>query len=355
LFGTSFTKLPRLDGAGDAVSGGAITAPARARIHALALASPAGNERVGFVRNYLQERGLSGAAAEEWLARNLMRYAGEQSANEERMRQAAGSSDEGAKLFVASTLYEKRGLSMDTSLLVNYAIESTLAALKSKRVLAPGSIRRIGVIGPGLDFADKREGSDSYPLQTIQPFAVMDAAVAHGLAAANDVQVTGFDLNPAVLSHLRRLGSAYYRIQLPRDPRADWSTEAIAYWDRALLSIGAPEAAAPAGGIVIRKVRITREAAGRVVSADLNVVTQTRATGAFELIAATNILVYYDRFHQALALASIAHMLSTDGVFLSNTALPAQKPPTLEYLGRRSISYSASGGFGDDVFVYRKR
>ena len=89
------------------------------------------------------------------------------------MRQAAGSSDEGAKLFVASTLYEKRGLSMDTSLLVNYAIESTLVALKSKGVLSPGSIRRIGVIGPGLDFADKREGSDSYPLQTIQPFAVM--------------------------------------------------------------------------------------------------------------------------------------------------------------------------------------
>jgi len=42
-------------------------------------------------------------------------------------------------------------------------------------------------------------------------------------------------------------------------------------------------------------------------------------------------------------------------VFLSNTVLPAQKPAALEYLGRRSLAYSTSGSYGDDIVVYRRR
>jgi hypothetical protein len=51
----------------------------------------------------------------------------------------------------------------------------------------------------------------------------------------------------------------------------------------------------------------------------------------------------------------IARMMSAGGVFLSNTVLPAQRPVALEYLGRRSVSYSASGSYGDDVVAYRRK
>jgi hypothetical protein len=37
-------------------------------------------------------------------------------------------------------------------------------------------------VGPGLDFADKQEGYDFYPLQTIQPFAVIDSLRVRKLA-----------------------------------------------------------------------------------------------------------------------------------------------------------------------------
>jgi chemotaxis methyl-accepting protein methylase len=76
---------------------------------------------------------------------------------------------------------------------------------------------------------------------------------------------------------------------------------------------------------------------------------------AFDLVVATNILVYYDRFQQALAMTSIARMMRPGGVFLSNTVLPAQRPSALEYLGRRSVTYSASGGYGDDIVAYRRK
>ena len=36
----------------------------------------------------------------------------------------------------------------------------------------PQSVRRVAIVGPGLDFTDKAEGFDFYPQQTIQPFAL---------------------------------------------------------------------------------------------------------------------------------------------------------------------------------------
>jgi hypothetical protein len=48
-------------------------------------------------------------------------------------------------------------------------------------------------------------------------------------------------------------------------------------------------------------------------------------------------------------------MLHPGGVFISNTVLPAQRPAALEFLGRRSVSYSASAAYGDDIVVYRRK
>jgi len=75
----------------------------------------------------------------------------------------------------------------------------------------------------------------------------------------------------------------------------------------------------------------------------------------FDLVVATNVLVYYDLFQQALAMGSIAHMMNHGGIFLANHALPAQHVRTLEFLGRRTVPYTPSGAYGDDVVVYRRR
>ena len=43
-----------------------------------------------------------------------------------------------------------------------------MSALKSKGLLAAGSVHRVAVIGPGLDFTDKNEGYDFYAPQSIR-------------------------------------------------------------------------------------------------------------------------------------------------------------------------------------------
>ena len=68
--------------------------------------------------------------------------------------------------------------------------EAPLVDMAAKGMLRPTSVRRVAVVGPGLDFTDKQEGYDFYPLQTIQPFAVIDSLRARRLAAANDLRMT---------------------------------------------------------------------------------------------------------------------------------------------------------------------
>src|SRR5258707_1071019 len=135
-----------------------------------------------------------------------------------------------------SRLFRTRGLSSDTSLLPNFAIEQSLKELKARSQLSPISVRRVAIIGPGLDFTDKQEGYDFYPLQTIQPFAIIDSLLRLGLAKATELQVTTFDLSDRVNGHLvearaRAQRSQPYVVQLPRDESAQWRPEAIGYWE----------------------------------------------------------------------------------------------------------------------------
>jgi hypothetical protein len=230
-----------------------------------------------------------------------------------------------------------------------------------KGALTGGQIRNIAVIGPGLDFADKRDGYDFYPVQTIQPFAILEAVVRLGLDDPAGLRLVSFDLNPAVNAHLRRIAERArtgtpYIIHLPRDTAADWTPQAVAYWEHFGELIGSPAASTTAPkGLSVRAVAVKPKYASWIESRDLNVVAQVADGEEFDLVVATNILVYYDRFQQALAMASIARMMNSGGVFLSNTVLPAQRPQALEYLGRRSVTYSASGSYGDDVVAYRRR
>ena len=108
----------------------------------------------------------------------------------------------------------------------------------------------------------------------------------------------------------------------------------------------------------MRAVAIRSKFAAQMRGFDMNVVTQTMDLPegqGFDLVVATNVLVYYDLFQQALAMGSIAHMMNHGGIFLANHALPAQHAPALEFLGRRTVAYTPSGAYGDDVVVYRRR
>jgi hypothetical protein len=370
LYGTSYTNLPRLESAESAASETEeLTSAARARVHALAAALPNGtrNERLRFVNEFLARKAIARESVEAKLRENLRRLIAEQRAYQERLKESEAVSDPTAKLLARGTLYQDRGLSADTSLLPNYALEDTLKTMLRKGAIQPGTIHRILVIGPGLDFADKRDGYDFYPEQTIQPFAMLEAVVRLGLGKAEEISVVTADLNAAVNAHVARLaergraGQAYI-VQLPRLVSAEWSPEAVAYWQKLGEVLGTPVrpllVPASVSDVTIRAVAIRPRYAAQMRGFDMNVVTQTMDVPegqGFDLVVATNVLVYYDLFQQALAMGSIAHMMNHGGIFLANHALPAQHVQALEFLGRRTVAYTPSGAYGDDVVVYRRR
>ena len=158
-----------------------------------ALAAPGTDERRLFARALLQRKGLRFATAadreavRDHLLGAMVRVGAEQ---EQIDQELAATSDKDAMTeFVRrSRLFRTRGLSLDTSLVANYSVEQTLAAMKARGLLAPGAVRRVAIVGPGLDFADKDVGFDFYPQQTLQPFAVLDSLDRLGLAPSSGVR-----------------------------------------------------------------------------------------------------------------------------------------------------------------------
>ena len=151
-------------------------------------------------------------------------------------------------------------------------------------------------------------------------------------------------------------------VQLPRDPQAQWSPSAISFWKSFGEILGSPAKPLPVpatlSGVVARAVAIRPQYAAHVQVYDANIVAQTLNLPPgqeFDLMIATNVLVYYDRFQQALAMANIARMLNLGGIFLANNVLRALHANHLEYLGRRTTAYTPSGAYGDDVVVYHHR
>jgi hypothetical protein len=105
-------------------------------------------------------------------------------------------------------------------LTADFALDKALEAIASKGRLAPQTVRRAAIVGPGLDFTDKAEGYDFYPQQTIQPFALIDSLTRLGLAKPDDLRVTTLDRSPRVNRHLeaarqRALAGEPYVLPLP--------------------------------------------------------------------------------------------------------------------------------------------
>jgi len=370
LYGTSYTNLPRMESAESAVAeGGKVSEAAHARVHALVAAMGAAtpNERIRIVRDFLKRKGIAQERIPQFLTANLQRFAEEQRAYQKKLVEAGKSGDVEEMLSTRGTLYQTRGLSADTSLMTNYALEDTLRALSARGLLAEGSIRRIAVIGPGLDFTNKHNGYDFYPLQTIQPFAVMETALRLKLGKPDEIEVVTLDLNPGVNAHVAKLvqearAGRAYTVQLPRDTTADWPPGAMDYWAHFGEILGTQAKPLPVpqsvGEVTLRAVAIAPRYASRVTPLDLNVVTQRvdmEEGEAFDLVIATNILVYYDRFQQALAMASIARMMNSGGIFLSNDALSAHHVKALEFVDRHTVAFATKGPYGDNVLAYRRR
>src|SRR6185295_6415468 len=207
-------------------------------------------------------------------------------------------------------VFHDRGVYLDTTILPNFGIDETLRDMKDHGVLREGSVRRVAIIGPGLDFTDWDSGYDYYPQQTIQPFALYDSLLRLELARSGSLDITVFDISPRVIDHLQRSrdraskGDGYV-LQLPRGAERRWTPGAVGYWKMFGDHAGQPVVplALPAAlnGTETRAVRIRPEAVLACQPVDLNIVLQRldlAPADRFDLVIATNMFVYYDAFEQ---------------------------------------------------------
>jgi len=368
LFGTSFTRQPR------AFFDPAETPDALRRRISLrtkdlisALASADTDERITFARQLFLRRGYRFDSTEEQARLERHLYAEVDRVAAERQQymdreDAAPVGDVIDRIVAQSNLFQDRGLSLDTSILPSFAIEQALAAMKSDKQLVANEIHRVAVIGPGLDFADKNSGYDFYPVQTMQPFTTIDSLVRVGLASrAEDIELVTFDVSPHVNDHLRAIrerskGGPPYILRVPRDLRSQWTPALVGYWKSFGDRIGSETPLSkplhvPAA-VELRGVEIRPQVAAMVTPVNFNIVTDKWTGQPFDLVIATNVLVYYDRLDQALAFAGIEAMLRPGGFFITNNVVVELPVSRLRAVGVMTVQHSAEKI--DRVFWYRR-
>jgi len=264
MLGTSFTTLPRLVNPAQAVNAaGALMPAARVRMEAFIDGlDRVDDESFRSILQFLRRRQIAQDELRPYLSGNLRRAALDRARNQ-----------------------RTHSASVGTSL-----IEQTLRSLMSSGK-APMRIRRIGVLGPGLD--------PEYDPETYDLFASLEAALTLALAKPGNVEVVVIDIHPWVLSHVRAMASK-------------------------------------AGGRYGARIR----------AEELNVVAQTSPGQGFDLLVAATSLSGYSRVEQALVLANAVQMMGSGGVLLANGDSLVTIPPELEAL---------SGAKGEGLTSYRRR
>ncbi len=344
--GVTYTKEPRISfvdlqqyGKNKAVDDGA---DKRADDLVRALAAPHPSEGMLEMRGFLEKKGFSLATPEgrkkvkAYMLANLARQ------RDDVVRWVAELSAKKISIYQG---FKDRGISTDSNLYPDYTLELQLKRMLEKGLLKPGSVHRIAIVGPGLDFVNKNFGSDFYPPQMTQPFAVIDSLARLGLADPASIQVDTFDISARVNRHIERARKTAaagkpYTIQLLCSPMEQWEAAYRAgfldYWQKFGDQIGKPATriAVPAAAAEIwnRAVTVRPGVVMTITPIDMNVVYQTLPLPPdqqFDLVIGTNIFVYYAGFEQALARANLGTMIKPGGFLLTNEALPGTAPSKL--------------------------
>lgn len=264
-------------------------------------------------------------------------------------------------------LYRKRGLSTDTAVEAGYLVYQGLGVLKS---LEPARrIRRVLIVGPGLDLAPRTGLMETAPPQSYQPWAVMDALLGLGLAQRDDLEIVSADINPRVVEHLNRVREDPPVLALATGLLGTgirFSRDYHDYFIRLGSAIGSvPHGDGKGGGQgepMYKTVRVHKEAARLLRAQRLDIVIERLDGAQFDVVIATNILPYFDDVELMLAMSNVAAMLALGGVLLHNEPRPSLGDITSD-LGlsfdqlRQAVIATVDGApkpLADSVYVHRR-
>ena len=377
LYGTTFTRQPRTTpedlGDGDQSHLEEIM-DGRVQDLVMAVEAPEGDERLQFARQVIEHHGfVVGRGSRETTRQYLVSLRSRMLTENEQYIRRLRTAPDSSRAEASATLYRDRGLSSDTSLRVDYALDATLATLQQRGELTRLPIDHVAIVGPGLDVIDKAQGHDLFPVQSIQPFAVAETLLR--LGASKRPSIVAMDISPRVLAHLRGAqerathGGPYrLNVLLESDtPGTRIDSGLVEYWSRFGDRIGTATTAGPNGDATrlrVRRIDVRPDVVRDVTAADVDVIVERPSEHAagqgFDLIVATNVFVYYDPFEQALAAANVSRMLGNGGLLLTNQPLPVPAAAGLSLVLARAVAFDrlVGGGEtherGDTIYAYRK-
>ena len=367
-FGLSFTKQPSISNREliEYDSSATIRATAERRVSDLvgAMVLPSKNERVAQTRAFVESKGFILQSREStdklkaYLLTNLLRMRDE---FVQYLHQPSGANP--------YEIFKDRGISLDTNLWPDFLIDVHLRHMIEAGLLKPRSIKRVAIVGPGLDFSNKEGGSDFYPPQTNQPFVVIDSLLRLGLSDSKVLEVYTLDISPNVNLHIQqareRAGAGFpYLLQLPWNAAAPLAQEYRSRFERWWQGLGenVGESTAPvavpaplADRTRTKAIKIRPEIVGRIHALDLDVVCQHLELPddeGFDLVIGTNVFLYYGLFDQLLTRSNIALMLKPGGFLLSNDELPDTVP---ELLKNSLVTSQIVGQSPEFMFSYQRQ
>jgi hypothetical protein len=264
---------------------------------------------------------------------------------------------------VIANLYRTRGLSTDTAVEAGYVVYLGLGVMKA--IDPSRRVRRVLIVGPGLDLAPRTGLQETGPPESYQPWAVIDALVALGVSRLDDLEVVAADINPRVIDHLQRRRSERPTLRLVSGIEASGSVSFVRDYRDYFASLGRAigDVSDERQNARLTKTLHVRDAAVKVLRAEvLDIVTERLDGPAFDLVMATNILPYFDDVQLTLAMTNIAGMMAPGSVFLHNESRPSlQGIATVLALPleqSRHVTIADVRGappLGDSVWLHRKR
>ena len=274
-----------------------------------------------------------------------------------------------ASAAAVAALYRDRGLSTDTAVEAGYLVHlglATLATLESSR-----RIRRVLIVGPGLDLAPRTGLVEAGAPETYQPYAVVDSLVGLGLARLQDLVVLGADVNPRVVSHLDEARRRDVSLVLVTGIGANDTVTFEEDYRRYFYALGGAIGVARREPTLpdryrgyLRKAVLIPLSVSRVIEGIvLDIATQRLDGEPFDLIVATNVFPYLDDRALMLALVNVTAMLAPNGVLLHNESRPLVQDVAKEL--NLSLVHSRTGVIAtvrgsttplyDSVFLHQHR
>jgi SAM-dependent methyltransferase len=178
------------------------------------------------------------------------------------------------------------------------------------------------VIGPGLDFAPRTELIDAFRPQSFQPYAVADAVLGLHLAQLGELRIDCVDINNRVIDFINRFPAGNRRLHLYSEPGVADYNEYFAGLG-SFIGAAAPETQTPKlpPGFLERSIVVNNQVAAAIHAIRLNILTE-RLEQSYDLVIATNVLLYFNPNELSLALTNIAKMLRPGGCFVHNDLRP---------------------------------